>query len=201
MITIRHSLPKDLDAIIEIFHYARQFMKEHGNPNQWINGYPSAELILREITNGTNYVCENENGEIIGTFCFIPGEDPTYARIDDGNWLNNEPYYVIHRMATNGKQKGVADACLKWCFEHCNNIRVDTHHDNLVMQNILKKYGFRRCGIIYTHNGTSRIAYQRTLTEKELSLPMQLFCRTKLRKGKSIFYKKNGKNECKAGRR
>ena len=35
MITIRHSLPKDLDAIIEIFHYARQFMKEHGNP---ING-------------------------------------------------------------------------------------------------------------------------------------------------------------------
>ena len=64
MITIRHSLPKDLDAIIEIFHYARQFMKEHGNPNQWINGYPSAELILREITNGTNYVCENENGEI-----------------------------------------------------------------------------------------------------------------------------------------
>ena len=170
---IRHSLPKDLDAIIEIFHYARQFMKEHGNPNQWINGYPSAELILREITNGTNYVCENENGEIIGTFCFIPGEDPTYARIDDGNWLNNEPYYVIHRMATNGKQKGVADACLKWCFEHCNNIRVDTHHDNLVMQNILKKYGFRRCGIIYTHNGTSRIAYQRTLTEKELSLPTE----------------------------
>ena len=39
MITIRHSLPKDLDAMIEIFHYARQF-KEHGNPNEWINGYP-----------------------------------------------------------------------------------------------------------------------------------------------------------------
>ena len=133
----------------------------------------SVELILREITNGTNYVCENENGEIIGTFCFIPGEDPTYARIDDGNWLNNEPYYVIHRMATNGKQKGVAERLPQMVFRTLQQYPVDTHHDNLVMQNILKKYGFRRCGIIYTHNGTSRIAYQRTLTEKELSLPTE----------------------------
>lgn len=168
--TIRLSTPQDLDTLMDIFHYARQFMQAHGNPNQWINGYPSAELILRDIHEGHNYVCENDRQEIIGTFCFIPGEDPTYARIDDGQWLNNDPYYVIHRMATNGKERGVADACLEWCFEQCSNIRVDTHNDNTVMQNILKKHGFIRCGIIYTHNGTPRIAYQKTLTEKALSL-------------------------------
>lgn len=76
-------------------------------------------------------------------------------------------------MATNGKQKGIADACFKWCFEHCNNIRVDTHHDNLVMQNILKSTVSGVVASFYTHNGTSRIAYQRTLTEKELSLPTE----------------------------
>lgn len=168
--TIRTSQAKDLNAIMDIYSYARLCMREHGNPNQWVNGYPSAELILEEIADRNSYVCENENGEILGTFCFIPGEDPTYFRIDDGKWLNDAPYYVIHRMATNGKQKGIADACLKWCFEHCNNIRVDTHHDNIVMQNILKKYGFCRCGIIYTHNGTPRIAYQKTLMENKLSL-------------------------------
>lgn len=173
MITIRHSSLHDLDTIMDIFAYARQFMKAHGNPNQWINGYPSAELIRQEINNGTSYVCENENKEITGTFSFIPGEDPTYARIDDGNWLNDNPYYVIHRMATNGRQKGIAEACFKWCFDHCDNIRVDTHHDNLVMQHILKKHGFRQCGIIYTHNGTSRIAYQRIVTKKEVSLPAE----------------------------
>lgn len=173
MMTIRHSSLQDLDTIMDIFAYARQFMKEHGNPNQWINGYPSAELISQEIANGTSYVCEDEDGEITGTFCFIPGEDPTYARIDNGNWLNDEPYHVIHRMGTNGKRKGIADACLKWCFGRCGNIRVDTHHDNIVMQHILEKHGFQRCGIIYTHNGTPRIAYQRTISKKEVSLPTE----------------------------
>ena len=165
--TIRHSSPEDLDALMDLYSHARRFMQANGNPNQWINGYPSAELMLQEINSGHSYVCENENREIIGTFCFIPGEDPTYARIDDGAWLNNDPYAVVHRMATNGKQKGIADACFEWCFRRCPNIRVDTHHDNLVMQHILKKHGFHRCGIIYVRNGTPRIAYQRTIDNKE----------------------------------
>ena len=37
------------------------------------------------------------------------GDDPTYQQIYEGTWLNNEPYGVIHRLATNGKQKGVSD--------------------------------------------------------------------------------------------
>ena len=158
--------PENLACLVENVNHARKFMREHGNPNQWINGYPSADLILQEISNGTSYVCEDESGEITGTFSFIPGEDPTYSRIDDGNWLNDSPYHVIHRMAADGRQKGMAEACLKWCFEHCDNIRVDTHHDNHVMQHILQKHGFKRCGTIYTHNGTPRIAYQRTLTDR-----------------------------------
>lgn len=60
-------------------------------------------MILWEIINGINYVCENENGEIIGIFCFIFGEDFIYVCIDDGNWLNNELYYVIYCMVINGK--------------------------------------------------------------------------------------------------
>ena len=48
------------------------------------------------------------------------------------------------------------------CFERWPNLRVDTHRDNKVMQHILTKYGFQRCGIIYVKNGTERIAYQMT---------------------------------------
>lgn len=158
---IRVATPHDLKDLMAIFDYARRFMQANGNPNQWINGYPAEDFILQEIEDGHCYACESEDDEIVGTFCFIMGNDPTYTYIEDGEWLNEEPYAVIHRMASNGKVKGISDECLKWCFSQCKNIRVDTHHDNLVMQNILIKNGFKRCGIIYVKNGTPRIAFQK----------------------------------------
>ena len=109
MIKIRKSEIKDLPNIMPIYDSARKFMADTGNPNQWINGYPSEEYIQQEIADGHSYVCENEQGEIVGTFCFIIGEDPTYTVIDNGKWLNEAPYGVIHRMAANGKEKGIAD--------------------------------------------------------------------------------------------
>ena len=159
-IQIRKALPADLDVLMDIFEVARRFMQATGNPNQWINGYPGRELMEREVEAGHCFVCIDDRQEIIGTFCFILGEDPTYAYIEDGSWPDQEPYGVIHRLATNGKQKGVSEACLDWCFERWPNVRVDTHRDNKVMQHILTKYGFQRCGIIYVKNGTERIAYQ-----------------------------------------
>lgn len=148
---------------MEIYDYARAFMRANGNATQWIDGYPSEALIRQEVEEEHSFVCIDEQGEIVGTFCFILGDDPTYLRIYDGAWLSDEPYGVIHRMATGGNRKGVAKACLDWCFERCGNIRVDTHRDNKVMQHILTKYGFQPCGIIFVKNGTERIAYQRII--------------------------------------
>ena len=48
-----------------IYDYARRFMQEHGNGNQWINGYPSEELISNEIKASHSFVCENEQGELV----------------------------------------------------------------------------------------------------------------------------------------
>ena len=52
-------------------------------------------------------------------------------------------------------------ACLDWCTARASQLRADTHADNKVMQHLLEKHGFVRCGIIYVSNGTPRIAYQR----------------------------------------
>jgi len=42
-----------------------------------------------------------------------------------------------------------------------DNIRIDTHKDNHIMQHNLAKYGFQYCGIIYIASGAERLAYQR----------------------------------------
>lgn len=42
-------------------------------------------------------------------------------------------------------------------------LRADTHADNKVMQHLLEKNGFVRCGNITLADGTSRIAYHCTV--------------------------------------
>lgn len=159
---IRKSTKDDIDRILQIFEDAREFMKQTGNPNQWSGGYPPESLILQDIDNGDSYICEKD-GVIVGTFYYKQGEDPTYKEIYDGQWLDNKPYGVVHRIATAKGTRGVGSFCLDWSFNQTKNIRIDTHRDNLPMQRLLTKQGFKRCGIIYLDNGDERIAYQKIL--------------------------------------
>lgn len=38
---VRKAVEKDLGTLVRIFDKARLFMKESGNPAQWIDGYPA----------------------------------------------------------------------------------------------------------------------------------------------------------------
>ena len=86
------------------------------------------------------YVIE-EAGNIGGVFAFILGEDPTYQQIE-GFWLNDQPYGTIHRIAGNGKVKGVFNKALAFCEQLEPNIRIDTHQNNKRMQHLIEKNGF-----------------------------------------------------------
>ena len=55
---IRKAEPDDLDMLIKMFENARRFMAGHGNAGQWGGGYPSRELIERDVGLGQSYVCE-----------------------------------------------------------------------------------------------------------------------------------------------
>lgn len=149
---------------MHVFDEARTFMASVGNPTQWGDGYPTADILLADIQRGVSYVIE-EDDAIVGTFAFIPGTDPTYAVIENGQWLDDVlPYGTIHRLASLSDHHGIADACLDWCAARMDNIRVDTHRDNLVLQHILTTRGFSCCGIIYVRNHSPRLAYQRILS-------------------------------------
>ena len=159
----------DLDAIMQIYARARQEMAASGNPTQWGTSFPPQDLIEEDIDTNRLFVYLH-NGEMEAVFAFVLGPDPTYAKIEDGQWLNDAlPYGTIHRLASAGKRPGVATDVINWCLEHCESLRADTHADNKIMQHLLEENGFTRCGIIHVEDGTPRIAYQRlSLTQSQL---------------------------------
>lgn len=150
-----------LPEIMEIYRQARTFMAQNGNPLQWGDSYPPEEMIRQDIADGKCYVNLRENA-IGAVFYFAVEEDPTYGFID-GAWLNDAPYGVIHRIAVGENGKGLAAECFRFAMERCENLRIDTHEDNLPMQRCLAKHGFVRCGTIYWEHGDSGIAYQKVI--------------------------------------
>lgn len=161
---IRHAKEKDTARIMEIYRYARKFMAEHGNPEQWgTMHWPPEALVRNDILCGTSYVCVHGD-RIIGVFSFAIGKniEPAYQKIEGGKWFDHSAYGVIHRLAGDGSEKGIGTFCLEWAYRQCGHLRADTHGDNIVVQNLLEKMGFVRCGIIYVEEDPyPRLAYEK----------------------------------------
>ena len=163
--TIRKATEQDIGQMMAIYGRARVFMAEHGNPNQWgPTGWPPERLIREDIRQGHSYVCTDDGGEILGTFYFNQGKEiePGYREITDGAWADDSPYGVVHRIASAGTVKGVGRFCLEWAFQQCGHMRIDTHGDNTVMQNLLKQMGFVHRGTIYVEEDEyPRLAFEK----------------------------------------
>jgi hypothetical protein len=97
---------------------------------------------------------------IAAYFALLPSPEPTYFTID-GAWLTDEPYGVIHRMASYPDVHGIFAAIMDFAAERYAHLRIDTHRDNRIMQHLIEKYGFTYCGIIYLADGSPRLAYER----------------------------------------
>lgn len=176
--SIRKSTFEDLARLMEIYREGREIMLSCGDVNQWKPGYPTEDMIRKDIELGQGY-CIEHDGVLVGAFAFIPGEDPTYRHIEGGEWLDEKsPYATIHRLASTKTSHGVAKTCFDWCWENVQELggepwgtlagargsatlRIDTHEDNVIMRHCIAKAGFRYCGIIHLLSGDSRLAYQK----------------------------------------
>ena len=137
-------------------------MRQSGNMHQWADNYPATDVILHDIEIGGGYVVEDDDN-IVAYFAFLPSPEPTYAKIYEGNWIEDTlPYHVVHRIASYPDAHGVFKSIMDFCFAHDSNIRIDTHRDNQIMQHVILKEGFTYCGIIYLLSGDERLAYQKT---------------------------------------
>lgn len=155
---IRYATIQDLDILDEIYDTARKFMVSHNNPNQWNDGHPNHEDLAIDIQKNQLYVIEI-NQQIQASFVLFEHEDPTYQYIE-GAWLNDHEYVVVHKVATRNLIRGMGTQILDYAKSKQKDVRIDTHEDNIPMQNLLRKNNFQPTGTIYLENGFPRIAYQ-----------------------------------------
>ena len=159
---VKQSTLEYLDDIMEIYSHARKEMIKNGNPHQWKNYHPPVEEVIKEINEGKHFVIF-ENNVIVGVFSLIFGEDPTYKYIENGSWLNDEPYATIHKIASSNIVKGIFKFAIDYAFSRIDNVRIDTHIDNKIMFHLLKEYGFTYCGTIYLKNEEPREAFHKKI--------------------------------------
>lgn len=155
---VKKAVFEDLEQIMVILNDAKAYLKEKGIP-QWQNGYPNRDVFLDDLKKGDLYVLKED--DVVLGMCVIKDFEETYEVID-GAWLNDEPYYVIHRIAIKEDLKG--KNCAKQLFDYAKSlgkdVRIDTHAMNESMKRCILKNDFIYCGIITLKDGTLRNAYQ-----------------------------------------
>lgn len=163
---LRKSVNEDINNIMQIIDEAKEALKEQGI-DQWQNGYPNADVIRNDILNNDSYVFI-KNNEIVATSAVSFDGEKTYDKIYDGNWISNDEFAVIHRIAISNKYKGtgIASEIIKMIEAICldkdvHSIKVDTHEFNVPMQKLLKKNDFKYCGVIYLEDKSKRVAFEK----------------------------------------
>lgn len=164
----RKTVETDINNIMDIIKQAQAYFKQQ-RINQWQNNYPNVETISNDIAQEHSYVLLKDN-KIVATSAVSFDGEKTYDTIYEGEWISNNKYAVIHRIAVDNTYKGlglssqivshVEELCLN---KGIHSIKVDTHEENISMQKLLKKNEFKYCGVIYLEDSSKRIAFEKVL--------------------------------------
>lgn len=179
---VRKAVNTDIETLMPIFEAAKKALGSRGI-DQWQDGYPDRDAIARDIKKQDGYVVDRD-GKIMAYAAVSFDGEPTYEVIEDGQWLTENGYRhedgadhftdagyaVIHRIvsAPDIKRCGAATRLLGHAEALCRkrgvrSIRIDTHSDNVIMQQWLQKNNFTYCGRITLIDGSPRIAYEKIL--------------------------------------
>ncbi|MGD9604917.1 MAG: N-acetyltransferase family protein [Bacilli bacterium] len=153
---IRMAAIEDMTEILKIIADAKALLKsKHSLQWQDDDGYPNGETFLDDIQTNSLYVACDQ-GRLVAVCALGRFGEPTYNVIYDGQWLNNEPFYVVHRLAVKKEAygQGWAKKLMKKMEEICldegvKNIRCDTTFENEPMNQLLINLDYQYCGIIH----------------------------------------------------
>ena len=163
---LRKAQIPEAEIIWQILQQAIERRRKDGS-NQWQDGYPNLEVVKTDISLGKGYVLEIDNA-IAAYAALVFNDEPAYKEII-GDWLTNDDFLVIHRVAVSDDFLGKGIAVLlfqkleDFAKEHqVFSIKVDTNFDNLAMLHILEKLNYQYCGEVYFRGG-ARKAFEKVL--------------------------------------
>ena len=159
-----------LEDIMLLIGQAKRRMKERGL-DQWQDGYPDEAAILNDIRRHEGHVFRKRFVNAAYA-AIVFDQDPYYEKID-GKWLSDgEPYVTVHRLAVHDDFLGLDLARHAFMFAERKArakgvrwFRIDTHHDNIPMRNLIRDFGFTLCGVVQVRDGM-RMAYEKRVPEK-----------------------------------
>ena len=163
---LRKAQIPEAEIIWQILQQAIERRRKDGS-NQWQDGYPNQEVVKTDISLGKGYVLEIDNA-IAAYAALVFNDEPAYYEII-GDWLTNDDFLVIHRVAVSDDFLGKGIAVLlfqkleDFAMENqVFSIKVDTNFDNLAMLHILEKLDYQYCGEVY-FRGSARKAFEKVL--------------------------------------
>jgi GNAT superfamily N-acetyltransferase len=164
--SFRKATTSEIPTIWGILQQAITRRKEDGS-SQWQDGYPNQDVVRKDVEAGQGFVLtEGEN--IIGYSAVLINDEPEYAKIK-GEWLSNDDFVVVHRIAISEEHlgKGLSKKIMEFIEEFAlsNNIysvKADTNFDNIGMLKIFEKSGYKYCGKVYFRGG-EREAFEKVL--------------------------------------
>ena len=163
---LRKAQIPEAEIIWQILQQAIERRRKDGS-NQWQDGYPNQEVVKTDISLGKGYVLEIDNA-IAAYAALVFNDEPAYKEII-GDWLTNDDFLVIHRVAVSDDflGKGIAVLLFQKLEDFAKenqvfSIKVDTNFDNLAMLHILEKLNYQYCGEVY-FRGSARKAFEKVL--------------------------------------
>ena len=165
----------ETDRIMQIIRQAQARMHAAGS-RQWQDGYPAPGHISADIGRNRGYVLCKPGVEgplsVIAYGAVVFDGEPAYDAID-GQWLTDEPYVLVHRIAVADGERGRGVAAE---FLHrvetlaqergVKAFRIDTNFDNQTMLRLLERTGFTYCGKGVYRSGERKNESENTPTQK-----------------------------------
>lgn len=126
--------------------------------------YPSESSVREKVQADCQFLCEEEQGEIVGAFVLNDDPDGAYENAVWSQELPQGAYMVCHTLATASDRqgKGIGKRMVEFCVEYAKkqgfrSLRLDVVPENLPARKLYEACGFHYVGDVDLERGIEEI--------------------------------------------